>query len=156
MATEHDLSERQKALPAERQRAVLSLMRRGLFKVLEELARRDTGNLPEEKERLEALVETLLAERDVIRKEVEALLDSLGAIDRKEVEALLDSLAASHPETASGLGYADSIHPKAAGRPPQEPKTLLDHRGSIAVSDEQDFSAIRQYVIDHHVREGGG
>ena len=37
--------------------------------------------------------------------------------------------------------------------PPRHTKTLLDVRGSIPVSRPQDFDAIRQQVINTHIRQ---
>jgi FtsZ-binding cell division protein ZapB len=45
------------------------------------LMRRDMGNVLNEKERLETQVEKLLAERDLIRMKVEAMLDAVAAVD---------------------------------------------------------------------------
>ena len=45
------------------------------------LMRRDIGNVLNEKERLETQVEKLLAERDMIRMKVEAMLDAVAAVD---------------------------------------------------------------------------
>jgi hypothetical protein len=83
---------------------------------------------------------------------VERLLTEAGVI-RREIEALLEFIAALDPEMAAGPDDTDSIRDNAASGAPEEPATLFEHRGSIAVSGDQDFSAIRQYVIDHHVRE---
>jgi FtsZ-binding cell division protein ZapB len=52
----------------------------GLQKELS-LMRRDIGNVLNEKERLETQVEKLLAERDMIRMKVEAMLDAIAAVD---------------------------------------------------------------------------
>ena len=52
----------------------------GLQKELS-LMRRDIGNVLNEKERLETQVEKLLAERDMIRMKVEAMLDAVAAVD---------------------------------------------------------------------------
>jgi predicted nucleic acid-binding Zn-ribbon protein len=45
------------------------------------LMRRDIGNVLNEKERLETQVEKFLAERDMIRMKVEAMLDAVAAVD---------------------------------------------------------------------------
>src|SRR5437868_14468732 len=45
------------------------------------LMRRDMGSVLNEKERLETQVERLLAERDMIRTKVEAMLDAVAALD---------------------------------------------------------------------------
>ena len=45
------------------------------------LMRRDMGSVLNEKERLETQVEKLLAERDMIRMKVEAMLDAVAALD---------------------------------------------------------------------------
>ena len=50
--------------------------------------RRDIGNVLNEKERLETQVEKLLAERDMIRMKVEAMLDAVAAIDPEMAEEL--------------------------------------------------------------------
>lgn len=52
------------------------------------LIRRDIGNVLNEKERLETQVEKLLAERDMIRMKVEAMLDAVAAIDPEMAEEL--------------------------------------------------------------------
>ena len=52
----------------------------GLQKELS-MMRRDIGNVLNEKERLENQVEKLLAERDMIRMKVEAMLDAVAAVD---------------------------------------------------------------------------
>lgn len=55
----------------------LSLMRRG-----------GHGSYPDERERLEKQVEQLLAERDMIRIKVEAMLDAVAALDPELAEEL--------------------------------------------------------------------
>lgn len=50
--------------------------------------RRELGGLLDEKNRLETHVERLLAERDMIRAKVEAMLDAIAAIDPEAVEAM--------------------------------------------------------------------
>ena len=45
------------------------------------MMRRDIGSVLNEKERLETQVEKLLAERDMIRMKVEAMLDAVAALD---------------------------------------------------------------------------
>lgn len=45
------------------------------------LVRRNRGIVPHEQERLEKQVEALLAERDLIRAKVEAMLDAVAALD---------------------------------------------------------------------------
>ncbi|MGI8654862.1 MAG: hypothetical protein ACR2LC_06555 [Pyrinomonadaceae bacterium] len=50
--------------------------------------RRELGGLLDEKDRLETHVERLLAERDMIRAKVEAMLDAIAAIDPEAVEAM--------------------------------------------------------------------
>lgn len=52
------------------------------------LARRGRGTLPDERERLERQVEQLLAERDMIRIKVEAMLDAVAALDPELAEEL--------------------------------------------------------------------
>jgi FtsZ-binding cell division protein ZapB len=52
------------------------------------IMRRDIGNVLNEKERLETQVEKLLAERDMIRMKVEAMLDAVAAIDPEMAEEL--------------------------------------------------------------------
>jgi len=52
------------------------------------IMRRDMGSVLNEKERLEAQVEKLLAERDMIRMKVEAMLDAVAALDPEMVEEL--------------------------------------------------------------------
>ncbi|MCU1265830.1 MAG: hypothetical protein JWM21_2148 [Acidobacteria bacterium] len=59
----------------------------GLQKELS-LMRRDIGNVLNEKERLETQVEKLLAERDMIRMKVEAMLDAVAAVDPEMAEEL--------------------------------------------------------------------
>lgn len=51
-------------------------------------ARRELGGLLDEKVRLEGHVERLLAERDMIRAKVEAMLDAIAAIDPEAVEVM--------------------------------------------------------------------
>jgi FtsZ-binding cell division protein ZapB len=58
----------------------LRLENEGLQKELSTM-RRDIGNVLNDKERLESQVEKLLAERDMIRMKVEAMLDAVAAID---------------------------------------------------------------------------
>lgn len=135
MTTEENLIERLKALPVEKQRAVLLMMRQEDDNVFDDLSqrRRERDKFYSESQRLEAEVEELLAKRDKIRKKVKALLDAVATTD---------------PNLAAELGSADSdshIHEK--------PKTLLAYRGSIVVSGEQDFSAIRKTVVEEHARE---
>ena len=50
--------------------------------------RRELGNLLDEKERLEAQVERLLSERDMIRMKVEAMLDAIAVLDPEMAEAV--------------------------------------------------------------------
>ena len=50
------------------------------------LMRRNRGNVPFEQQRLEKQVEALLAERDVIRSKVEAMLDAVAALDPEMAE----------------------------------------------------------------------
>ncbi|HEX8458614.1 MAG TPA: hypothetical protein VF656_15050 [Pyrinomonadaceae bacterium] len=50
--------------------------------------RRELGNLLDEKERLEAQVERLLSERDMIRMKVEAMLDAVAVLDPEMAEAV--------------------------------------------------------------------
>lgn len=50
--------------------------------------RRGRGSLPDERERLEKQVEQLLAERDMIRIKVEAMLDAVAALDPELAEEL--------------------------------------------------------------------
>jgi FtsZ-binding cell division protein ZapB len=52
------------------------------------LMRRGRGDLPNERERLEKQVEQLLAERDMIRIKVEAMLDAVAALDPELAEEL--------------------------------------------------------------------
>ena len=52
------------------------------------LMRRDMGSVLNEKERLETQVERLLAERDMIRMKVEAMLDAVAALDPEMAEEL--------------------------------------------------------------------
>jgi FtsZ-binding cell division protein ZapB len=52
------------------------------------LVRRNRGNVPHEQERLEKQVESLLAERDLIRAKVEAMLDAVAALDPEMAEDL--------------------------------------------------------------------
>lgn len=52
------------------------------------LMRRGRGDLPDERERLEKQVEQLLAERDMIRIKVEAMLDAVAALDPELAEEL--------------------------------------------------------------------
>jgi len=50
--------------------------------------RRNRGSLPLEQQRLEKQVEALLAERDIIRSKVEAMLDAVAALDPEMAEDL--------------------------------------------------------------------
>ena len=52
------------------------------------LVRRNRGIVPHEQERLEKQVEALLAERDLIRAKVEAMLDAVAALDPEMAEEL--------------------------------------------------------------------
>ena len=52
------------------------------------MMRRDMGSVLNEKERLETQVEKLLAERDLIRMKVEAMLDAVAVLDPEMVEEL--------------------------------------------------------------------
>jgi chromosome segregation ATPase len=52
------------------------------------LIRRNRGPLPNEQLRLEKQVEALLAERDIIRSKVEAMLDAVAALDPEMAEEL--------------------------------------------------------------------
>lgn len=51
-------------------------------------ARRELGNLLDEKDRLETQVERLLSERDMIRMKVEAMLDAIAVLDPEMAEAV--------------------------------------------------------------------
>ncbi len=51
-------------------------------------ARREVGNLADEKARLESQVERLLSERDMIRMKVEAMLDAIAVLDPEAVEVM--------------------------------------------------------------------
>ncbi|CAN5357009.1 hypothetical protein BH18ACI2_BH18ACI2_17430 [soil metagenome] len=51
-------------------------------------SRREMGALMDEKDRLEAQVERLLAERDTIRMKVEAMLDAIAVLDPEMAEAV--------------------------------------------------------------------
>lgn len=50
--------------------------------------RRNRGSVPNEQLRLEKQVEALLAERDIIRSKVEAMLDAVAALDPEMAEEL--------------------------------------------------------------------
>jgi FtsZ-binding cell division protein ZapB len=52
------------------------------------LMRRDMGSVLNEKERLESQVEKLLAEREMVRLKVEAMLDAVAALDPEMAEEL--------------------------------------------------------------------
>lgn len=52
------------------------------------LIKRGKGIVPDERERLERQVEQLLAERDMIRIKVEAMLDAVAALDPALAEEL--------------------------------------------------------------------
>jgi len=52
------------------------------------LMRHDMGSVLNEKERLETQVENLLAERDMIRMKVEAMLDAVAVLDPEMAEDL--------------------------------------------------------------------
>ena len=52
------------------------------------LMRHDMGSVLNEKERLESQVEKLLAERETIRRKVEAMLDAVAALDPEMAEEL--------------------------------------------------------------------
>jgi cell division protein FtsB len=51
-------------------------------------ARRELGNLLDEKERLESQVERLLSERDMIRMKVEAMLDAVAVLEPEMAEVV--------------------------------------------------------------------
>jgi predicted nuclease with TOPRIM domain len=59
-----------------------------LEKELTLMRRNRTGSIPSEQQRLEKQVEALLAERDLIRAKVEAMLDAVAALDPELVEEL--------------------------------------------------------------------
>jgi hypothetical protein len=61
-----------------------------LEKELAQMRRNRTGgaSIPQEQERLEKQVEALLAERDIIRMKVEAMLDAVAVLDPELVEEL--------------------------------------------------------------------
>ena len=59
-----------------------------LEKELSLMRRNRGGSIPLEQQRLERQVETLLAERDVIRAKVEAMLDAVAALDPEMAEEL--------------------------------------------------------------------
>ncbi|HEV7475879.1 MAG TPA: hypothetical protein VGN90_17620 [Pyrinomonadaceae bacterium] len=50
--------------------------------------RRNRGNVPLEQQRLEKQIEALLAERDIIRAKVEAMLDAVAVLDPEMAEEL--------------------------------------------------------------------
>lgn len=50
------------------------------------LMRRNRGSVPDEQLRLEKQVEALLAERDIIRSKVEAMLDAVAVLDPEMAE----------------------------------------------------------------------
>ncbi|MGI9066845.1 MAG: hypothetical protein ACR2HX_10635 [Pyrinomonadaceae bacterium] len=52
------------------------------------LMRRNRGSVSNEQQRLEKQVEALLAERDIIRSKVEAMLDAVAALDPEMAEEL--------------------------------------------------------------------
>jgi len=52
------------------------------------LMRQDMGSVLNEKERLESQVEKLLAEREMVRLKVEAMLDAVAALDPEMAEEL--------------------------------------------------------------------
>jgi chromosome segregation ATPase len=52
------------------------------------LMRRNRGSVPSEQLRLEKQVEALLAERDIIRSKVEAMLDAVAALDPEMAKEL--------------------------------------------------------------------
>ena len=52
------------------------------------IMRRNRGSAPYEQQRLEKQVEALLAERDLIRAKVEAMLDAVAALDPELAEEL--------------------------------------------------------------------
>jgi chromosome segregation ATPase len=52
------------------------------------LMRRNRGSVPNEQLRLEKQVEALLAERDIIRSKVEAMLDAVAALDPEVAKEL--------------------------------------------------------------------
>ena len=59
-----------------------------LEKELSLMRRNRGGSVPFEQQRLEKQVEALLAERDVIRAKVEAMLDAVAALDPEMAEEL--------------------------------------------------------------------
>lgn len=152
MASEENLIDHLKGVADERQRRLLSLMRQDLEHVLNVMERRDLRNLVTIKEPLETRWEKLQAERDDIQMKVEKLLAAREDI-RMKVEKLLAEAASLDPEIASDLSSEESVDPKQERRFSEKPDTLFAHRGSIKVTEEQDFSAIRKEVIDRHVGE---
>jgi chromosome segregation ATPase len=52
------------------------------------LMRRNRGSVPFEQQRLEKQIEALLAERDIIRAKVEAMLDAVAVLDPEMAEEL--------------------------------------------------------------------
>jgi hypothetical protein len=59
-----------------------------LEKELSLMRRNRGGNIPFEQQRLEKQVEDLLAERDIIRGKVEAMLDAVAVLDPEMAEEL--------------------------------------------------------------------
>lgn len=59
-----------------------------LEKELSVMRRNRGGSVPNEQHRLEKQVEALLAERDIIRAKVEAMLDAVAALDPEMAEEL--------------------------------------------------------------------
>ncbi|MEP6570665.1 MAG: hypothetical protein ABJC10_12915 [Acidobacteriota bacterium] len=59
-----------------------------LEKELSLMRRNRGGSVPVEQQRLEKQVEALLAERDIIRTKVEAMLDAVAALDPEMAEEL--------------------------------------------------------------------
>jgi hypothetical protein len=59
-----------------------------LEKELSALRRNRGGSVPFEQQRLETQVQALLAERDIIRAKVEAMLDAVAALDPEMAEEL--------------------------------------------------------------------
>jgi hypothetical protein len=65
-------------------------LRQGKESLEKELSvmRRNRGSVPNEQLRLEKQVEALLAERDIIRSKVEAMLDAVAVLDPEMAEEL--------------------------------------------------------------------
>lgn len=124
--------------PAETQRKMLSVVTRDLRAVLDVMMRQDVSKPLAVDDPLQMKIKKLLAEMNMVQRKMEEMLDAMRSLD---------------PGMTAELSSADSLSPKQEKHPVEKHETLFAHRGSVAVSEPQDFAAIRSEVIDRHVRE---